>query len=581
MINKTLLLLALCCPALFFLPATPLSAQDSLRTRANMGDALAQATLSEALRFGIALPVNEREAFLYAEKSAAQRHPIGIFCVAECLNNGIGTARNRKQALELYKQALPGLYELAAKESAMAQFALGRMYAFASALPVNDDSSRIWYTAAAKNGHPVAQLMRGGSLFSSAQTPDDFSTAMSMLHNSAEKGFAEAQCALGDLLTDNDSTKKEGFLWMRKAAQLEYPKAEYILGAYYYAGIGVERDTVESMKWFIAAADHGYKQALAEIGYRTATGTGLVRNPQDALKWMTACIALCSPSVTDLLSFVGAQRDSLNLSEREKRAAISAALSYVKEQQKRQALAAYQLREYLCADSRKIWKRVYQTSTPQLYMAFARSGDMRQSSVQNDGDYTISEGTWSLSEDGSLLTLSAEKEKTTYAVVLLAPGMLCLQQSSGEGWEYLQWYEAVAANQLSRAPGFNSPSNPFALPKIRIKKAEVENDGRVKVTVQIKNLPADGATITIGGYSLKENATDADKVIEPEYVSGDIGEQFDDGEKTLYWNPSRQLAANKQYDLRLFVDFSWSAEGRFRASTERTAVLHIDTHKRK
>lgn len=58
--------------------------------------------------------------------------------------------------------------------------------------------------------------------------------------------------------------------WFRKAAEHGYAKAQYNLGAFYEAGIGVTKDTAEARRWYQKAAAQGYEkaqEALRQLGH--------------------------------------------------------------------------------------------------------------------------------------------------------------------------------------------------------------------------------------------------------------------------------------------------------------------------
>ena len=49
----------------------------------------------------------------------------------------------------------------------------------------------------------------------------------------------------------------EAIRWFRKAADQEYPKAEFNLGQMYHQGEGVIKDYAEARRWLQKAADQG------------------------------------------------------------------------------------------------------------------------------------------------------------------------------------------------------------------------------------------------------------------------------------------------------------------------------------
>jgi len=53
--------------------------------------------------------------------------------------------------------------------------------------------------------------------------------------------------------------------WYFKAAEQGYDEAQYTLGWYYLRGIGVEKDSKQSIYWFRKAAEQGHTRARRRI----------------------------------------------------------------------------------------------------------------------------------------------------------------------------------------------------------------------------------------------------------------------------------------------------------------------------
>ena len=83
----------------------------------------------------------------------------------------------------------------------------------------------------------------------------------------AEKGAADAQCALGFLYQYGDGKGvaqdyAEALKWYRLAADQENATAQRNLGFMYEKGQGVARDYAEAYKWYSLVASTGYQQAV-------------------------------------------------------------------------------------------------------------------------------------------------------------------------------------------------------------------------------------------------------------------------------------------------------------------------------
>lgn len=73
--------------------------------------------------------------------------------------------------------------------------------------------------------------------------------------------------------------------WCRKAAENGDAHAQYKLGGYYHAGVGVEKDVEEALKWYRKAANHGYVEAQNMLGCLYYYGQEVERNFKEAVKW--------------------------------------------------------------------------------------------------------------------------------------------------------------------------------------------------------------------------------------------------------------------------------------------------------
>ena len=109
--------------------------------------------------------------------------------------------------------------------------------------------------------------------------------AIMWYRKAAERGYAEAQCLLGDCYCNNKMDDQEGVNWYRKAVEQDYAKAKYALGQCYHYGVGVEESQEEAVKWYCKAAEQGYAEAQYELGEAYREGCGIGKNDEEAVKW--------------------------------------------------------------------------------------------------------------------------------------------------------------------------------------------------------------------------------------------------------------------------------------------------------
>ena len=90
------------------------------------------------------------------------------------------------------------------------------------------------------------------------------------LQNSAEKGDAKAQTALGVRYEKGDGVEKnpvKAVSYYKKAAGQGHAEAQSRLGYCYANGIGVTPDEQTAFLWYQRAAEQGYAAAQFYLGY--------------------------------------------------------------------------------------------------------------------------------------------------------------------------------------------------------------------------------------------------------------------------------------------------------------------------
>ena len=106
----------------------------------------------------------------------------------------------------------------------------------------------------------------------------------------ATNGDASAQCALGKMYVGGDGVPKdvaEGAKWLRKAADQEDAKAQYLLGLVLFEGLGgTPQDAAEGAKWTRLAAEKGSDEAQHMLGLAYLVGQGVPQDAAEGIKWV-------------------------------------------------------------------------------------------------------------------------------------------------------------------------------------------------------------------------------------------------------------------------------------------------------
>lgn len=203
----------------------PLKAVQWYRRGAALGDIPAMYKLGMILLKGhMGQAANLSEAIIWLERAAkaadadnphALHELAGIFETAPLTGNGV--TRDERYALELYIKAAKFGYR-------NSQARLGQIYEYGQlGCEIDNRTSIHWYSKAA------------------AQEDHDAELALSGWYLTGSPG----------ILDQND---QEAYLWARKAAMAENPKAEFAMGYFSETGIGCPKSFEDAKRWYGRAA---------------------------------------------------------------------------------------------------------------------------------------------------------------------------------------------------------------------------------------------------------------------------------------------------------------------------------------
>jgi len=89
------------------------------------------------------------------------------------------------------------------------------------------------------------------------QTKEDFEA----LKRKAANGDPETQCAVADVYADDSRAEfydaSQAVIWYEKAAAQGHTRAQWLLGAGYFQGIGIEKDMEKAEYWLLKSAQAG------------------------------------------------------------------------------------------------------------------------------------------------------------------------------------------------------------------------------------------------------------------------------------------------------------------------------------
>lgn len=198
-----------------------------------------------------------------------------------------------KEADDLYAQASSAtgakrvmlLQKAAAAGSVEAMFDLSDCYYDGEGVDKNMALAIKWLQESADKGYALAQAALGTVYFEGMEgLEQNYALSEKYLLMAAEKGNNEAQAGLACLYVTMEEYSKS-MSWARKASQNNNPLACYMLGRLYNEGLGVESDMKEALKWFEKAADNGDADAQNLLGNAYANGDFVEQDKQKAFDY--------------------------------------------------------------------------------------------------------------------------------------------------------------------------------------------------------------------------------------------------------------------------------------------------------
>ncbi|TID19655.1 hypothetical protein E2P81_ATG06822 [Venturia nashicola] len=213
----------------------PLKAVQWYKHAAALGDTPAMYKLGMILLKGLlGQQASLGEAVIWLQRAAEkadEENPHALHELAQLYENpppGGKIAQDQKYALQLYQKASKLGYR-------SSQTRLGKAYEYGHlGCQIDNRSSIHWYSKAA------------------AQEDHDAELALSGWYLTGSQGILAA-------------SDQEAYLWARKAALAEHPKAEFAMGYFSETGIGCPKSLEDAKRWYGRAASHRYPKAQVRL----------------------------------------------------------------------------------------------------------------------------------------------------------------------------------------------------------------------------------------------------------------------------------------------------------------------------
>lgn len=174
--------------------------------------------------------------------------------------------------------------QTAAQTDADAMYALGRVILKKKN---NPPQAIYWYDRAAQNGHPDAMIDMGAVYLFGFHVQRSVENAVYWYRKAAEKNNPVAYHNLGFLCLQDQQTHDTAFRFFRKAADLGYADAAYMLGILFLQGIGVEKNVELALENLTNSFELGKDYAARPIGdlYFQGVFDHGTQNPKMAIRW--------------------------------------------------------------------------------------------------------------------------------------------------------------------------------------------------------------------------------------------------------------------------------------------------------
>jgi TPR repeat protein/predicted Ser/Thr protein kinase len=262
---------------------------------ANAGDGYAQALLARHCWYGgLGQPIDHTKAKQWAEKSAAQNHPLGLYMMGRI------TAKDASEPSQ----------------------------------ETRDANARLWYEKAVKEGFlsppgdKAAAWMEalGGALIYGRGAPKDEVGGLQWVRKAADLRDASAFAMLGFLhdsgacgLTQDPQRAMDFY---RKAAELGNPTAMTNLAGAYERGVGgMPKSEADALAWYQKAAGMGEARAMASVAWSYESGwAGVKKDEREAVRWYSKSAELGDGGAMERLG-IGYLHGNLGLRKDETKAA--------------------------------------------------------------------------------------------------------------------------------------------------------------------------------------------------------------------------------------------------------------------
>lgn len=280
-----------------------------LKKLSDKGYVDAQYLLGDAYSSGALGKVDNKEAFSLFQAAAKHGHFESAYRTSYCYEEGLGTGRDARKAVEYLKMAASknhpaamyklGVYmfygrmglsqsdvntkkmgikwltrasNVANELIAAAPYELGKIYfnGFKDIVLQDQKYALELYSQAAALGHIQSSAILGHFYEVGEIVPQDSNLSIHYYTQAALGGDPNSMLAMcAWYLVGNDpylpKDENESFEWAKRAAMCNLAKGQFALANFYDKGIGCTKNNSEAQKWYVKAAENGDEKAIGRL----------------------------------------------------------------------------------------------------------------------------------------------------------------------------------------------------------------------------------------------------------------------------------------------------------------------------
>ncbi|MDY6485710.1 tetratricopeptide repeat protein [Acinetobacter faecalis] len=228
--------------------------------------------LIKAYSEGVLTAKNDAKVFplLLEKKNDGDLNAEGFYRLALMYEGGLGTAKNQKEADALFERLIAAKY-----------------------FPAILHKIRKENLPLAEKGNATAQLELGYAyleLAKATKSPQDKQQGLMWINKAAQQNDVRALALLASI---NGKSPSEVVQFVMSRAKAGEAEAQYMLGKYYFEGVGdLGKDYQKSLEWFAAAAKQRHPMGIYEMGHMYDHGHGVDINKQLAKSWYEKALKL-------------------------------------------------------------------------------------------------------------------------------------------------------------------------------------------------------------------------------------------------------------------------------------------------